>query len=246
MTRSSPHGGAGSTKPRLLDAYCGAGGVTKGFQRAGFFVVGVDHKAQPNYCGEAFERAEAMEVLERLLDGGRGASYRLEDFAAIHASPPCLGRSNLKAVNRHIVHVDLVAPTRELLLATGLPYVIENVEGDMSGSPLIEPVTICGSSLGLDVRRHRLFETNWPLMVPPCAHGWQEKRFDVYEHGKWRKSPTVPVYGKGGRKAKAHWAEAMGIDWMTHDEMAQAIPPAYTELIGHQLMQFLNAERQAA
>ena len=166
---------------------------------------------------------------------------------AIHASPPCQGRTTLKARNRHIEHGELVPATRELLLAAGLPYVIENVEGDMSDCPLVEPVRICGSSLGLDVRRHRLFETNWPLMVPPCQHGQQTPRFEVYEHGRWRLSPTVPVYGSGGRKAVEHWPAALGIDWMSRREMAQAIPPAYTELIGHQLMQHVKAsERQAA
>jgi DNA (cytosine-5)-methyltransferase 1 len=136
--------------------------------------------------------------------------------------------------------LDLVPATRERLIGSGLPYVIENVVG----APLIDPIMLCGSSFGLDVRRHRVFETNFPVMAMPCAHGQQEPRFDVYEHGKWRKSATVPVYGAGGRKAVEHWPAAMGIDWMNRKELAQAIPPAYTEFIGHQLTQHI--ERKVA
>jgi DNA (cytosine-5)-methyltransferase 1 len=226
-------------RPMLLDLFCGAGGCSVGYQRAGFDVVGVDIEPQPNYPFE-FHQHDALPFLRGV------AAMRTIAFEgrvdAIHASPPCQAHSTLKARWKDHDHPDLVAATRELLMAAGLPYVIENVEG----APLHEPVTICGSSLGLNVRRHRLFETNWGLMVPPCAHGWQTKRFDVYEHGKWRKAATVPVYGHGGGKANAHGPEAMGIDWMTRAELVQAIPPAYTELIGHQLMQHLNAERSAA
>ena len=123
---------------------------------------------------------------------------------------------------------------------------IENVEGNINGgSALIDPIRLCGSSFALNVRRHRLFECSFPVMAPPCAHGWQEKRFRVYEHGKWRMSPTVPVYGAGGRKAVEHWAEAMGIDWMSRKDLAQAIPPAYTEHIGHYLMMAVRTEATA-
>ena len=228
-----------SEKPRLLDLFSGAGGAAAGYADAGFEVVGVDHVAQPHYPFR-FYRGDALDVLTQLVEGT--ASWPHGEFDAIHASPPCQAHSTLKAVTRHIDHPDLVAATRDLLERTGLPYVIENVPG----APLIDPVTLCGSSLGLDVRRHRCFETNWgPPMVPGCAHGQQEPRFDVWEHGKWRKSPTVPVYGSGGRKAVEHWASAMDIDWMSRAELAQAIPPAFTELLGHQLMAHLEARAAA-
>ncbi len=109
---------------------------------------------------------------------------------------------------------------------------IENVPG----APLIEPVQLCGSAFNLGVRRHRLFEANFPLMGAPCAHGQQNGKFKVYEHGRWYESPVAKVYGTGGGKAKERWGEAMGIDWMTPAELAQAIPPAYTEHVGHFLM----------
>jgi DNA (cytosine-5)-methyltransferase 1 len=226
-------------KPRLLDLFCGAGGCSAGYQRAGFDVVGVDIKPQPRYPFE-FVQMDALEFLRTGLP-----MPGLIPPVAIHASPPCLDRTNLKAVNRHIEHEDLVAPCRELLIAMGLPYVIENVPGNVNGgSPLRDPIRLCGSSFGLNVRRHRLFECSFPVMALPCYHNGQRPRYDVYEHGKWRLSGTVPVYGKGGRKAREHWAQAMSIDWMTHDELAQAIPPAYTEHIGYYLM--LEVQARAA
>jgi DNA (cytosine-5)-methyltransferase 1 len=249
-------------KPRLLDLFCGAGGAAMGYSRAGFEVVGVDIKPQPRYPF-AFVQADALETL-------REWTWENEiSFDAIHASPPCQAFSVLKHLSSGD-HPELVEPTRNRLQATALPYVIENVPG----APLIEPVTICGSSLGLDVRRHRLFETNWPLMVPPCAHGWQTPRFQTQEGDskakvrKRRIASVVSVAGHGtefkevkpnhylasvvhvfgndsGKGGVELWKRAMEIDWMTREELAQAIPPAYTELIGHQLMSHLKAEAVA-
>lgn len=215
-------------KPRLLDLFCGAGGCSVGYARAGFDVVGVDLNPQPNYPYE-FHQADAM-------------TYPLDGFDAIHASPPCQAHSSIgqQMSKRYgTVYPDLVAPTRELLQATGLPYVIENVPG----APLIEPAMLCGSSVGLDVRRHRLFETNWPLMVPPCAHGWQTRRFRSLDQRRAEGlASVVGVHGHLNYAGERELREkAMEIDWMTTPELAQAIPPAYTELIGHQLMAHMTA-----
>lgn len=225
-------------KPTILDLYAGAGGSARGYQQAGFRVVGVDLHPQPNYIGEDLICGDALQTMRWLLDD-REPRYSLSDFSGVHASPPCQAHSTLKARTRHIDHPELIGPTRELLQATGLPYVIENVPG----APLINPVQLCGSAFGLDVRRHRLFETNFPIMSPGCSHGSQAPRFEVFEHGEWRLSPTVPVYGVGGGKAKEHWATAMEISWMTHPELAQAIPPAFTRHVGSYLLSEVERRR---
>jgi DNA (cytosine-5)-methyltransferase 1 len=241
-------------RPRLLDLFCGAGGAAMGYHRAGFDVVGVDNRPQPNYPFE-FVQADALEFLnggwfwERRLFGDKGHG----PFDAIHASPPCplystIGKQSRKMGNARMErHPDLVAPTRELLQATGLPYVIENVPG----SPLIDPVTLCGSMFGIDVRRHRLFETNWPLMAPRCQHGaWANTYTQARYHGGKTVTVgrTVGVYGGGQGMGEGEgdlWREAMEIDWMTRREMAQAIPPIYTEYIGNQLLAHIKQEAVA-
>lgn len=239
-------------KPRLLDLFCGAGGAAKGYQEAGFEVVGVDIDPQPNYCGDEFFNADAMAMVQDVRVGCWHENSQksalpgmltgcLGHFDAIHASPPCQGYTQLASVNaklgREQRHAKLIEPTRELLEATGLPYVIENVVG----APLIDPVRICGTSFGLPLRRHRLFESNLPLEGKACEHsrfteprywtGWRPK-------GVHRLSTVVQVYGNAG--GKHEWPAAMGIDWMTNDELAEAIPPAYTRHIGEQLIRSLD------
>jgi SAM-dependent methyltransferase len=216
---------------RILDLFCGAGGAAEGYARAGFEVVGVDITPQPNYPFR-FYHFNALDILKE--------REFVESFDAIHASPPCQFHSTVTPQGSRKEHLNLIPPTRDLLLQYGKPYVIENVMG--AKSSLVDPIQLCGSSFGLDVRRHRLFEVNWNLQPAPCDHSWQTPRFDVYEHGKWIKSPVVRVYGTGGGKAAEHWEKAMGIDWMTRKELAQAIPPAYTEFIGQQLMEYLCAQ----
>lgn len=211
------------SKPRLLDLFAGAGGAARGYQRAGFYVVGVDIEPQPNYAGDEFVQDDALRLM---------SMYPWWDeppFDAIHASPPCQAYCNL---GRGDEHPRLIEPLRPLLEATGLPYVIENVVG----APLHNPIMLCGSSFGLGVRRHRLFESNYPLMALPCAHGQQARKYRVYQRGRWYLSPVAHVWGTGGGKAREQWGDAMGIDWMTDRELAEAIPPAFTELIGNQLL----------
>jgi DNA (cytosine-5)-methyltransferase 1 len=138
---------------RILDLFCGAGGCSMGYHRAGFEVVGVDVAPQPNYPFE-FHQADAL-------------TFPLDGFDAIHASPPCQGYSLANNIHGRDDHPMLIADVRERLEATGLPYVIENVEG--AKRHMRNFVTLCGLSLGCDVRRHRLFETNFPVMAPPCG-----------------------------------------------------------------------------
>jgi len=201
-----------------------------GYHRAGFEVVGIDINPQPNYPF-GFYQADALDVLrDEYL-------WIAEGFDAIHASPPCQAYTNLKARNRHIDHPELIVPTRNLMALLNMPYVIENVPG----SSLLNPVMLCGSMFdGLGVKRHRLFESNLPLSAPrKCDHQKGEPRYLVRNHGKEYLTRWCPVYGTGGKKAAEHWPEAMGIDWMTRQELAEAIPPAYTEHVGRQVMYHL-------
>lgn len=210
---------------RLLDLFCGAGGAAMGYHRAGFDIVGIDNQPQPHYPFQ-FYLGDALEVVARV-----GA-----DFDAIHASPPCQFASayrRRKGAQRE--HPNLIPRTRELLRATGLPYVIENVP--TAREHLIDPVQLCGSSFNLNVRRHRLFESNVSLVAPPCDHGWQTPRFPpATNRTNLRSTVEIGVY----RIPLALQRVAMGIDWMTLPELSQAIPPAYTRLIGHQVLAALT------
>ena len=219
--------------PCLLDLFCGAGGAGEGYRRSGFEIVGVDRSPQPRYPGR-FIQADALVDLPWIL-----AEVRPD---AIHASPPCQASvKGMAAVNksrgRNLAHMELIPWTRRALRDTGLPYVIENVEG----AALENPVRLCGSSFGLAVQRHRLFEASFAVLVPPCAHHLQrEKKYPTNwrPNGERVLASVVQVYGNA---AGTHlWPEAMGIDWMTTPELTQAIPPAYTEYIGASL--FAHAE----
>lgn len=223
-------------KPRLLDLFCGAGGCSVGYHRAGFDVVGVDLHPQPNYPFE-FMRADCRKVMQDFR-------WIADEFDAVHASPPCQAHSDLQRQSK-IEYDDLVPSAQCWLNATGLPYVIENVEG----APLVDPVVLCGTMFpGLRVIRHRLFETNWPLTAPP--HG---KHPLVFTHDKRKAhygkldqdTAFVQVIG-GGNASVANKLDAMGIDWMTGREVNQAIPPAYTEWIGGQLIEQLSNVAVAA
>jgi DNA (cytosine-5)-methyltransferase 1 len=217
-------------KPKMLDLFCGAGGATKGYQSIGYFVVGLDIKWQPHYCGDMFINSEAVSWLEHNMDEVK------ETYVAIHASPPCQGYSNLTAQRDN--HPKLVTRVRELLLETGLPYIIENVEGYFTG--MVNPFRLCGSSFKLRVRRHRLFETSFPVRPLPCDHEWQDNDpiFVTYDHNRWSWRGFVNPYGQGSGKAREYWPWAMGMGktwdecWMTQYELTQAIPPMYTAYVG--------------
>ena len=214
-------------RPRLLDLYCGAGGAGMGYHRAGFDVVGVDNRPQPRYPFEFHQ--------------GNALTFPLGGYDAIHASPPCQHYSQMSLCRPGLAETypDLVAPTRECLKAAGLPYVIENV----AGSPLENWAQVCGSGLGLKLQRHRWFESSVPLWGVPCSHGSNAWNAD-YGHATGRKRRRVPVIGEW--RIKKHLQdEAMGIDWMTLEELSEAIPPAYTEFIGAQLLAAIEAGEAA-
>ena len=206
-------------KPRLLDLFCKAGGATRGYQLAGYEVVGVDIEPQPNYIGDHFVQDDALKYVAKY---GRC-------FAAIHASPPCQHYSRLNTKYRDI-HPDLIAPVRKLLIATGRPYVIENVED--ARLLLNNPLMLCGSMFGLPIERHRYFEHSFPI---PVAFGdplyCRHIANPVLVSGVSRRS------GQHRREnSAAECRQAMQTDWMTRAEMDEAIPPAYTRFIGPHMM----------
>lgn len=218
-------------RPRIFDLFCGAGGAAMGYWRAGFEVIGFDIQPQPNYPFE-FHQMDALDVLAGLLDLDTSL------LAAIHASPPCQFGTAYKRRPNHVKESpNLIPVTRYALKATGLPYVIENNYSNRAH--LIDPVTYCGSSFGLDVQRHRAFESNVSLLAPPCDHGWQTPRFPpATNRTNLRRTVEVGVW----RIPLDVQQKAMGIDWMTLPELSEAIPPAYTEHIGRQLMAHIQQE----
>ena len=197
-------------KPRLLDLFCGAGGSAKGYQRAGFYVVGVDIKPQPHYCGDEFYQADALE-------------FPLEGYDAYHASPPCERFTMMQNIRKNAdAHPDLIDATRKRLEKAGQRYVIENVYK----SPLSVDLMLCGTMFGLRIIRHRYFECSWMPMVflPPCNHS------DVYDpwHGKRNSEQFREAMG-------IDWMPDTGGGHRV-GTVAQAIPPAYTEYIGLHLL----------
>ncbi len=290
---------------RLLDLFCGAGGVARGYQLAGFHVTGVDHKPQARYIGEDFVQADALEFL----------AEHGHEFDAIHASPPCQGYSIMHSLPwlRGRDYPRLIKPTRDLLVHIDKPWVLENVMGAKWGCKNLENISrligyditdhgmkanwLCGVMFGKPFYRHRLFESNWLWLAPGHPRHIQRIRAGRELKDRASKIVTIPTrsgnfnpnYRKenarhiglptlveqppsgGGLKLRegyehvefsmptlANWqngadgvgighakgwrlaAEAMGIDWMKREELTQAIPPAYTEFIGRQLLEALK------
>lgn len=223
---------------RVLDLFCGAGGASMGYYRAGFEVVGVDIKPQPRYPFP-FIQGDALEAL--------GWAW-VKGFDLIHASPPCQ-RYSITANAHNREHPDLVPPTLERLEALGIPWVVENVPG----APLPDPIILCGSMYGLvaedhylgqpvQLRRHRLFSSNLPL-VPrgECQHVKGMRVGGVYG-GAWSKNRTIdPTVKRTGGYAPPDDVQRalMGIGWMRRQELNQAIPPDYTLWIGRQAQALL-------
>jgi DNA (cytosine-5)-methyltransferase 1 len=202
-----------------------------GYHRAGFEVVGVDLRPQKHYPF-TFVQADALEYV---AEHGR-------EFDAIHASPPCQAYSSATA--DHSLHPDLYLATRALLDGLGLPYAIENV----IGAPYGHGVVLCGAAFGLEadgewLQRHRNFETSFLAFQPPHPHRTDKRPVTITGN-----SFVSPIVKEWGHSRHGTWLIAqalMGIDWMTRDELAQAIPPAYTYWIGCQLMVALGHEPNA-
>lgn len=204
---------------KALDLCCKAGGATRGLQLAGFHVTGVDISPQARYCGDRFIQADALEV-------------DLNGYDFIWASPPCqkytAGAARWKTQDKHPHLIPLI---RERILTANVPYVIENVMA--AREHLYSPVMLCGTQFELGVFRHRLFECSF--LVTPMPH--------FAHRGKIGDGKYQTVTGHAGGSSKrdgwkggsvADWRKAMGIDWMTGDELAESIPPAYSEFIaGH-------------
>jgi len=234
-------------RPRLIDFYCGGGGAGMGYHRAGFEVCGVDILAQPNYPF-AFHRGDAISVIAALLRGeqvnftrrdGSVVAVGVSDLAAAHASPPCSAHTMATRLHGNAdSFVDLIEPTRAGLLAMGLPWIIENVEG----APIRADMKLCGTQFGLKLIKHRLFEVSFHVpfdLLPPCDHS------GVYD----------PWHGAGRSADKMR--QAIGIDWLpiqggasrkrgVTGDLFNAIPPAFTEHLGRHLMNQVQAQRAAA
>ena len=205
---------------KLLDLFCGAGGASAGYARAGFEVTGIDVKHGKRYP-YTYIKGDVRDYLDPEF---------LQQFDVIAASPPCQTFSATKhlrnAQGKTTSKINMIPMVRNALIHSKRIYVIENVPN----APLINPVQLCGSAFGLKVRRHRLFESNFPLKGTDCHHKQQGKPVGIY--GSMR--DEIP---NGGHTAKtmdqAHGA--MGIDWMIWGELVESIPPAYTHYIGQQL-----------
>ena len=223
-------------KYKLLDLFCCAGGCAKGYHDVGFEILGVDIVDRPNYPYD-FVKMDAIEFLETM---------DLREFDVIHASPPCQRYSKLKHLSNDIEkwdlnHVDLVDVTREALKKTGKPYVIENVEG----APLINPIKLYGSQFpNLYTQRPRLFESNILLKEPNTPrqkHKTGKLGSGPAEDGFITVAGIKPQRGMNETQMKLYYGFALGgIDWMSLEELTQAIPPAYTEFIGKQIIEYLD------
>jgi DNA (cytosine-5)-methyltransferase 1 len=227
---------------RILDLFCGAGGASMGYHRAfpDAEIVGVDINPQPNYPFQ-FVQADAMAVLQHLVMCGSTcvAFPFLADVRFVHASPPCQDHSTATAPSRSMSGAHgtgwMLEATINQLSELNVWWIVENVEAARMPVPSIR---LCGSSFGLDVRRHRKFASNIPLPPPPCDHGWQTPRFQSLNNANRKAGKLASVVGVHGSENYAgdyeNRCRAMGIDWMTNKELAQAIPPAYTQWIGEQ------------
>ena len=238
--------------PRLLDLFCCEGGAAAGYKRAGWHVTGVDVLDKSDrYAGDEFVKGDALDYLTK----------HGHKFDAVHASPPCQGYTIATAGNPEArgQHARLIAETRWLMQLTGKPWVIENVQ--QARSQMVDPILLCGRMFGMEtddedgeplvLDRHRLFESNVPLVAP--AHPKHDGRqvAGVYTGGRARKPGATAAehrhdcrtnrrggYVPASREVRQR---LLGIDWMTDKGMAESIPPAYAEYVGRQLTAHIRA-----
>ena len=214
-------------KPRLLDLFCGAGGAAMGYHRAGFEVVGVDINPQPNYPFEFHQRNAIGVLMSDIRD-------EFDDFSVIHASPPCQRYSSLTKTHPGVAetHPELIDPTRQLLIAAGLPWIIENVPG----APLRADFILCGCMFGMRTRRPRWFETSWGNAEMNMPHDHKSLAMNPSNYAG--QARIVEEFGKVPHHIP--FFQDMGVEWMTRPEGREAIPPVFTEFIGQQLLQHLS------
>jgi DNA (cytosine-5)-methyltransferase 1 len=221
-------------KRRALDAYCGAGGISRGLQQAGFHVTGVDLHAQPNYIGDTFIKADALDVL--------ADPFFLDGFDLVCASPPCQRKSRMSNCRPGLAETypDLIAPTRDLLVEWGGPWVIENVDGaglpgqdDLLGA---NGLMLCGFMFKLRLYRHRFFQSSFPIPAP------HHPRHDIpaSKAGHWKPGTIISVEGHCSPIEEARAAMG-GVDWMTRDELAESIPPPFAKYLGEAAKAHLQA-----
>lgn len=228
---------------RLLDLFCCAGGAGYGYHLAGFEVIGVDIQPQPHYPF-AFYQDDALLVLDTLLAGGIWNGYTLASFDAIHASPECKAYTNCNLSPKANYQM-LIGAVRQRLHRSNKPYILENVIG--AKKHMQASLMLCGTMFGLPMERHRLFESN-VFMFPPAPCNHSIAHIAVYGHSVWD-SWLEGTPRKDGRKRPDSVSidvgrRSMGIDWMNINELAEAIPPAYTQFLGGQLMQSIEIASQ--
>jgi DNA (cytosine-5)-methyltransferase 1 len=244
-------------KPKLLDTFCCAGGCSEGYRRAGFEPYGIDIAFQKHYLFP-FLQMDALQALDALIKGegltfSNGEILYLKDFAAIHASPPCQHGSVVTKCHPGLSekYPNLIPNTRIRLIQSGKLFIIENVRG--MHKFLLNPVMLCGTMFGLKIKRHRYFETSFEIntLYTSCAcrgkGAYTASSLDrngVHHFSSFRNgAKLISITGHNFSVPDARIA--MGIGWMNQSELAQAIPPAYTEFIGKHLMAHIDSQNRS-